>query len=69
MRVQGQEGRLGRALLSAEEAAGYFGVEESTIWRWCRQGRIPCLKIGRYWRVRREVLEGFLQEAEDTKGA
>ena len=51
-------------LLGAEDVAGLLGVKESTIWRWCREGRLPCLKIGKRWRVRREALEDFLRERE-----
>ena len=58
------EGRASRALLGAEEVAGYFGVKKATVYRWCKEGRIPCLKIGRHWRVRREVMEDFPKKAE-----
>ncbi len=51
------------ALLSADEAAERLGVDRATVWRWCREGRIPCLKIGRLWRVSRESLEALLKEA------
>ncbi len=51
------------ALLSADEAAERLGVDGATVWRWCREGRIPCLKIGRLRRVRREALEALLKEA------
>ncbi len=44
--------------------AGLLGVKESTIWRWCREGRLPCLKVGKRWRVRREALEDFLRDRE-----
>jgi excisionase family DNA binding protein len=40
-------------LLSAEDVAELMGVKETTIWRWCREGRLPCLKAGKHWRVRR----------------
>jgi hypothetical protein len=31
-------GRPSEALLSAEEVAVYFfGVEKTTVWRWCKQ--------------------------------
>jgi excisionase family DNA binding protein len=53
-----------KGLLSAEDVAGYLGVGEVTIHRWCRQGRLPCLKIGKHWRVRREALEDFLRRSE-----
>jgi predicted site-specific integrase-resolvase len=35
-----------------------------TIYRWCREGRLSCLKIGKSWRIRREALEDFLGRAE-----
>jgi excisionase family DNA binding protein len=63
------ERRTGEALLSAEEVAEYFGVGKVTVYRWCKEGRIPSLKIGKHWRVRREDLEDFLKEAEESKGA
>ncbi len=56
--------RQGIELLGAEDVAGLLGVKESTIWRWCREGRLPCLKVGKRWRVRREALEDFLREKE-----
>ena len=51
-------------LLSAEDVAEYLGVGEVTVYRWCRDGTLPCLKIARRWRVRREVLEDFLKRSE-----
>src|SRR3712207_7067847 len=51
-------------LLSVEEVAGYLGVGPVTIYRWCREGRLPCLKIGKSWRGRREALEEFLRRGE-----
>jgi excisionase family DNA binding protein len=41
-----------------------MGVKETTVWRWCREGSLPCLKVGKHWRVRREALEGFLRRSE-----
>lgn len=52
-------------LLGADEVAGLVGVKESTVWRWCREGRLPALKIGKHWRIRREVLEDFLKRGEN----
>jgi excisionase family DNA binding protein len=55
---------LEKELLSAEDVAGLMGVKETTVWRWCREGNLPCLKIGKHWRVRREALEDFLRRSE-----
>jgi excisionase family DNA binding protein len=51
-------------LLGAEDVAALMGVKETTVWRWCREGNLPCLKVGKHWRVRREALEDFLRRSE-----
>jgi len=55
---------LENEFLGAEDVAGLIGVKETTVWRWCREGRLPCLKVGKHWRIRREVLEEFLKRSE-----
>jgi excisionase family DNA binding protein len=54
----------GKELLGAAEVAGMIGVKETTVYRWCKEGRLPCLKIGKHWRIRRGVFEDFLRESE-----
>ena len=51
-------------LMGVEEVAGYLGVGRVTVYRWCREGRLPCLKVGKSWRVRRGALEDFLKRGE-----
>jgi excisionase family DNA binding protein len=51
-------------LLSAEDVARYLGVGQMTVYRWCREGRLRCIKLGKHWRIRREVLEDFLRQHE-----
>ena len=58
-----EKGR-GIELLGAEDVARLLGVKEPTVWRWCREGTLPCLKVGKRWRVRREALEDFLRKKE-----
>ncbi len=53
-----------RELLGAGDVAALMGVKETTVWRWCREGHLPCLKVGKHWRVRREALEDFLRRSE-----
>jgi excisionase family DNA binding protein len=51
-------------LLGAEEVGRLVGVKETTVYRWCKEGKLPCLKVGRRWRIRREALEEFLKRSE-----
>ncbi len=62
----GRDGRGlgGKDLLEAEEVASYLSMNPVTVYRWCREGRLPCLKLGRHWRIRRQALEEFLQQSE-----
>jgi excisionase family DNA binding protein len=55
---------LDKDLLGVEDVAELMGVGKATIWRWCREGNLPCLKFGKHWLVRREALEDFLRRNE-----
>ena len=62
-------GTVGRStekkeLLGADDVAELMGVKETTVWRWCREARLPCLKVGKHWRVRAGALEDFLKQQE-----
>jgi excisionase family DNA binding protein len=51
-------------LLGADDVAQYLELEPVTIYRWCRDGRLPCMKLGKVWRIRRSALDAFLRQAE-----
>src|ERR671920_2089438 len=54
-------------LLAAADVAGMLGVKETTVYKWCSEGNLPCLKIGKHWRIRRGVLEDFLKQSEHPR--
>jgi predicted DNA-binding transcriptional regulator AlpA len=31
-------------LLAATDVAGMIGVKETTVYKWCKEGKLPCLK-------------------------
>jgi excisionase family DNA binding protein len=51
-------------MLEVPRVARHLRVSDVTVYRWCREGRLPCLKIGRTWRIRRSALEDFLKRGE-----
>ena len=54
-------------LLSADEVAARLGVGAITVYRWCREGRLPCFKVGKGWRMRRGALDDVLRRAEQGR--
>jgi excisionase family DNA binding protein len=51
-------------LLAAADVAELIGIKETTVYKWCKEGKLPCLKVGKHWRIRRGVLEDFLRQSE-----
>ncbi len=51
---------MDEGVLTAEQVAAYLHVRPVTIYRWCREGRLPCIKLGRVWRIQRAALDDFL---------
>lgn len=49
-------------VLSTEQAAQFLGVDQQTIRREARSGRLPTLKVGRKYRFRRHDLLNVFEE-------
>ena len=63
-----REGTTGEQdILGIEEVAEQLGVQPTTVHRWCREGRLQCLKPGKSWRIRHSSLEAFLQQGERSR--
>ena len=59
----------GKELLGVEEVAGYLGVATVTVYRWCGEGRLPCMKVGKSWRIRWEALGDFLSRGNARRSS
>ncbi len=44
------------------EVSEYLRIPVSSLYRLAQSGRIPCQKVGRHWRFRREAIERWLEE-------
>ena len=56
-------------MLTPPEVAEYFKVPLKTVWRWFRNGTLPAVKVGRYWRIRRDTLSSFIEAKENAAHA
>jgi excisionase family DNA binding protein len=50
--------------MTAEEIARILGVKPGWIYRQSRAGRIPTVRLGRYYRYRLDAIEEWLAERE-----
>jgi excisionase family DNA binding protein len=49
-------------IMTIAEVAAYLGLHELTVRRLAREGAIPALKLGRQWRVKRDLLEEWIEK-------
>jgi excisionase family DNA binding protein len=48
-------------IMTIADVADYLGLHELTVRRLAREGAIPALKLGRQWRVKRDLLEKWIE--------
>jgi excisionase family DNA binding protein len=48
-------------LLTAQEAADLLGIHHQTIRRLARQGRVPAIRLGKYWMFRASELDAWVK--------
>lgn len=56
-------------VLTTSEAAAYLKTTQYTIWKWCKEGKLPAFQIGREWRIRKEKLYELIEELEGVNSA
>jgi len=56
-------------VMTIQETSQYLRIPISSLYKLAQEGRIPCQKVGRHWRFRREALERWLEESPNSKPA
>ncbi|HNT55434.1 MAG TPA: helix-turn-helix domain-containing protein [Anaerolineaceae bacterium] len=47
-------------VLTIHEASAYLRIPLRSLYKIAQEGRIPCQKVGRHWRFRRQTLDRWL---------
>jgi excisionase family DNA binding protein len=47
-------------LLTADEAAKHLRIHVKTLQKLAREGKVPCVRMGKYWRFRLSVLDRWV---------
>ena len=50
------------SVLTIEELSEYLKIPKSTLYKLVREGQVPCQKVGRHWRFRKEAIDSWLEE-------
>lgn len=50
-----------KLLMSPAEVGYHVGVRPRTVARWCREGKIDAVKVGRVWRVHRTTVKRIVR--------
>ena len=48
-------------ILTIQETGQYLRIPLRTMYKLAQEGKIPCQKIGRHWRFRKESLDRWLE--------
>jgi excisionase family DNA binding protein len=55
-------------VMSVEEVAEYLSLHPLTVRRLARDGEIPAFKVGRQWRVKRALLDAWIEQRSMGSG-
>ena len=53
-------------LLNSQEAAKLLGVHPKTLMQMARRGKIPAMRVGKFWRFRASALDSWVRSAVDS---
>ncbi len=56
-------------LLTVLEVMNYLKVCRATVQRWCKEGKLPAVKIGKEYRIRRSDLEQWYESLLKDRSA
>jgi excisionase family DNA binding protein len=48
-------------LITSEKAAQLLGIHPKTLQQMAREGRIPAVRVGKYWRFRNSDLDSWVR--------
>lgn len=54
-------------LMNFKETMHYLNISKAALYRWATEGTIPAIRMGRRWRFKKERLDKWLDDKENTK--
>ncbi len=54
-------------IMTITETCTYLRIPRSSLYKLAQEGKIPCQKVGRHWRFRREAIDRWLEHMPGIK--
>lgn len=58
---------MSNGIMDIKEVANYLKIKEQTVYRLVQQRKIPALKIGGQWKIKKEHLDRMFDEILNEK--
>ncbi len=58
---------MSNGMMDIKDVANYLKIKEQTVYRLAQNGKIPALKIGGQWKVKKEHLDRMFDEILNEK--
>ena len=58
---------MSNGIMDIRDVASYLKIKEQTVYRLVQRGKIPALKIGGQWKVKREHIDRMFDEILQEK--
>jgi len=55
-------------IMTIKDVAEYLNLHQLTVYRLAQQGKIPFFKTGRQWRIKKDILEKWVDQEEKRSG-
>ena len=53
-------------VMTIDELADYLQVSKSSLYKLAQDGSVPGQKVGKHWRFRKEAIDRWLDQRDDT---
>ncbi len=54
-------------VMTVSEVAEYLRIPRGSVYKLAQEGRIPCQKVGKHWRFRKEAVDIWLDSANPPR--
>ncbi len=53
-------------IMTITETSKYLRIAHSSLYKLAQEGKIPCQKVGRHWRFRKEAIDRWLETMQHS---